>query len=151
MPAQSREDQSVDWPAIGRAVYDRRIELGMTRQQDLADRAGVHLNTVSRIERGTPSTRRNPTWPKIEEALRWPSGHIARLADSDGTADTKPFMIPEAAAAVIASAVREAVSAVEPDVTVRQAREIADATVAELRRREALPPDTSGLTPGAPE
>lgn len=148
MPAHSEDDESIDWPAIGRAVYDRRVEQGMERQQDLADRAGVHVNTVSRIERGTPSTRRNPTWPKIETALGWPAGHIARLAEAHGAAAARLYPIPEGLAGEIRDAVREAVSVIEPDVTVRQAREIAEAAVAELRRRDLLPPDTAGLTSG---
>ncbi len=43
----------------------------------------------------------------------------------------------------IRQAVREAVAAVEPDVTVRQAREIAEATIVELRRRKLLPEASS--------
>ncbi len=57
------DPEPADWKAVGRAVYLRRVELGMERQQDLAEQAGVHLNTIGRIERGVPSTRKNPTWP----------------------------------------------------------------------------------------
>lgn len=148
MPPRSEDEQPTDWEAIGKAVYDRRIELGMQRQQDLADRAGVHVNTISRVERGTPSTRRNPTWPKVEAALEWPPGYLARLAEAHEVPAAEPYPIPAGLAREIGSAVREAVAAVEPDVTVRQAREIAEAAVAELRRRGLLPPDTSGLTTG---
>lgn len=139
-----------DWRAIGRAVFLRRAELGMASRQDLAERAGVHINTIGRIERGAPLTRRGSTWDRLEAALRWPSGYLDRLARGKAIeADARP--IPEDAAAAIKSAVLAAVATVEPDVTVRQAREIAEAAVTELRRRELLPPDTAGLTSGTPK
>lgn len=141
MPDATADDRAVDWAAIGRAVYLRRVELGMSNQQALADRAGVHLNTVSRIERGTPSTRRSPTWPKIEAALDWAAGHIEHLADGSPTDAAPP--IGEDLVEDIAQAVRDAVAVVEPDVTVRQAREIAEAAIAALRRRKLLPPPSS--------
>lgn len=137
-------EPEVDWRAIGRAIYQRRTELGMTRQQALADAAGVHVNTISRIERGVPSSRRNPTWPAIEAALRWPAGHIAALAD--GTDEPVRELIPEGLTAEISRAVLDAITDAGPDLTVRQAREIAEGTIAILRRRGHLPSRTDGLT-----
>ncbi len=43
--------------ALGRIVYDRRIELGIS-QENLADQAGLDRTYVSGIERGI----RNPTF-----------------------------------------------------------------------------------------
>jgi transcriptional regulator with XRE-family HTH domain len=149
MPESSDLDDAVDWRAIGRAIFERRTELGMDRQLDLAERAGVHLNTISRIERGVPSSRRSPAWSKIEAALQWPGGHISRLADGE-SARSPDFPIPVAMAEEIERAVLAAISDVEPDVTLRQAREIGERTINELRRRELLPPRTAGLTSGSP-
>ncbi len=95
------DPEPADWKAVGRAVYLRRVELGMERQQDLAEQAGVHLNTIGRIERGVPSTRKNPTWPKIEAALQWPVGYISKLAG-----DSLELPIPEGAVDGIRQAVR---------------------------------------------
>lgn len=130
--------EPADWKAVGRAVYLRRAELGMERQQDLALQAGVHLNTINRIERGVPSTRKNPTWPKIEAALQWPVGYISKLAG-----DSLEMPIPESAVDGIRQAVRAAIDAVEPNVTVGQSREIADAVIMELRRQGLLTESTS--------
>lgn len=135
-----------DWREIGRTVTERRQELGMETQQDLADAAGVHVNTVSRTERGIPSSRRSPAWPKLEAALKWPAGHISRLADGY-TVSEHP--IPAEMGQEISQAVLAAVSDAAPDVTMRQARSIADGTVKELRRRGLLPSDTAGLTSGS--
>jgi transcriptional regulator with XRE-family HTH domain len=135
--------EPADWKAVGSAVYLRRVELGMERQQDLAERAGVHLNTIGRIERGVPSTRKNPTWPKIEAALQWPVGHIGKLAGGEA-GDSSDALIPESAADGIRQAVRSAIDAVEPNVTVRQSREIADAVVLELQRRGLLAEPPAG-------
>jgi transcriptional regulator with XRE-family HTH domain len=135
-----------DWHAVADAVRARRIELGMKERQDLAERAGVHLNTIGRIERAVPSTRRSPSWAKIEAALAWPPGHVLAIAEGRGG---QPSIIPAPAAAVIRDAVLAAVATIVPDVTAGRAGEIADEALAELRRRGALPPDTAGLTPGS--
>lgn len=145
--SEAGELETADWRAIGRAVYQRRNELGMKSQQALAERADVHVNTVSRIERGVPSSRRNPTWGAIEAALQWPAGHIARLADGEQL-EVAGNAAPTSLAAEIEQAVFAAISDNAPDVTVRQARQIAEGAVAELRRRGVLPSNTSGLTPG---
>ena len=134
--------EPADWKAVGDAVYRRRVELGMERQQDLAERAGVHLNTIGRIERGVPSTRKNPTWPKIEAALQWPVGYIGKLAGGE-VDDSPDTLIPESAVDGIRQAVRNAIDAVEPNVTVRQSREIADAVIVELQHQGLLPTPTS--------
>jgi len=148
MDESSDQDNAVDWREIGRAIFQRRAELGMQTQKELAERAGVHLNTVSRIERGLPSSRRSPAWPKLEAVLQWPTGHISRLADG-GNSPAHAFPIPDAMAEEIERAVLTAVSQVAQDITVRQAREIGERTIEELRRQGLLPPRTGGLTSGA--
>lgn len=44
-------DQAVLLHALGARVHDRRLALGLSRQQ-VADRAGLHFNYVGGIERG---------------------------------------------------------------------------------------------------
>lgn len=119
------------WREAGLAVYDRRIELGMQSQSELAERAGVSLNSVSRIERGIPSKRRAPTWGPIERALGWPEGKIESMVEGR----TLEVLTADA----VRRAVLAAIHTVEPDLSIRQANEIAAETVAELRRGRLLP------------
>lgn len=63
---------------VGRAVADRRAELGFETQQDLADAAGVSLNTAALLERGK-SFPRAPNRIKFEDALQWPRGSLDAL------------------------------------------------------------------------
>lgn len=63
---------------VGRAVADRRAELGFDTQQDLADAAGVSLNTAALLERGK-SFPRAPNRIKFEDALQWPRGSLDAL------------------------------------------------------------------------
>lgn len=140
------DDAAVDWRMIGRAIYQRRAELGMKSQQELADAAGVHVNTIGRIERGVPSSRRNPTWPAIEAALQWPAGYISGLADGNAPPLPTVELIPESAAREISGAVVEAITDTDPDMSVGRAREIAARTITILRDRGHLPPNTAGLT-----
>ncbi|MGN2635474.1 helix-turn-helix domain-containing protein [Nocardia takedensis] len=53
--------------ALARAVYDRRIELGLT-QAELADRAGLTQAKISRIE-GSDTMPTLPLLAKLAEAL----------------------------------------------------------------------------------
>lgn len=122
------------WRKVGLAVYHRRIELGIETQRELADRAGVHLNTVSRLERGTPSKRRNPTWSAIEDALDWPEGMIADMA----AGRTRKSQV-ELTADAVRQAVIGAIHDMELNVTVPQANQIAAITVERLKRQGMLP------------
>lgn len=60
---------------VGRAVADRRAELGFETQQELADAAGVSLNTAALLERGK-SFPRAQNRIKFEDALQWPRGSL---------------------------------------------------------------------------
>jgi transcriptional regulator with XRE-family HTH domain len=119
------------WREAGHAVYERRIELGMQSQTELAERAGVSLNSVSRLERGVPSKRRSPTWGPIERALGWPEGKIEDMIEGRAS----DVLTAEA----VRQAVLDAIHDVEPDVTVKQANEIAGITIERLRQRKMLP------------
>lgn len=62
----------------GRAVADRRLECGLTTQRELADKAGVALNTAAMLERGHSFPRAGNA-RKIERALDWPAGMLTAL------------------------------------------------------------------------
>ena len=119
------------WREVGLAVYHRRIELGIETQQELAERAGVSLNTISRLERGVPSKRRNPTWAKIERALGWPEGKIAAMVAGQALGVITP--------AAVRQAVLDSIHEVGQDLTIRQAQEIAALTVERLKQQKLLP------------
>jgi DNA-binding XRE family transcriptional regulator len=74
--AEAREQRVL---RIGRAIEEHRGELS---QMELAQKAGVALNTVALLERGKtmpwPTNRR-----KIETALGWPTGTLTAMF-SDG-------------------------------------------------------------------
>lgn len=82
MPAggsPEREDERAETLArIGEAVRERRLELEISSQAALADRAGVVTNTVAFLERGQKmpwmANRR-----KIENALGWPAGTLTAM------------------------------------------------------------------------
>lgn len=117
------------WEAVGRAVYRRRLKLGIRSQRELARHAGVAFNTVNRLEQGVPSTRRNPSWPAIEAALGWPEGRISDMVEGR---ETPPEPVPSAV--LIRQAVLGAVAEVRPDVTVQEAQAIADVTMKRLKQ-----------------
>lgn len=62
------------------AFAARRGDLGLT-QEEVAAKAGVALRTVQSLESTTKPTWPNPTTrARLERALGWPAGEIARLA-----------------------------------------------------------------------
>lgn len=67
------------WRALGRAVKARRVALRMS-QDDLAEKAGVGVNTVSNIEKGS-GPRRDLTLAAIEDALGWQPGSYLLVLD----------------------------------------------------------------------
>jgi hypothetical protein len=76
-----------DIARVGRAVTARRLELGMDTQKDLAERAGVALNTAAFLERGRTFPRQANA-RKLEIALEWPSGTLESLLhEQDQQAD----------------------------------------------------------------
>lgn len=63
---------------VGHAVAERRLECGLTTQRELADKAGVALNTAAMLERGHTFPRAGNA-RKIEQALNWPAGMLTAL------------------------------------------------------------------------
>jgi len=80
--------QMVDRPLARLDIYARRLEAGLTLQQ-LATRAGLHLSTVGRIERGWRERPRPDTLRRLEQALGAAEKHspipwYSRLDDTPG-------------------------------------------------------------------
>lgn len=123
-------DESV-WEDLGLALYRRRLELGIPSQRELAKRAGVHHNTVSKLELGQSWTRRGASWAKIEAVLELPEGWIA---DFVARRTAVPALTPDA----VERAVLDSIAEVTPHVTIRQARAVAKATVRQLEREGFL-------------
>jgi transcriptional regulator with XRE-family HTH domain len=77
---------------VGRAVIGRRLELGLASQRELAEKAGVALNTAAQLERGHTFPRRANAH-KLEQALQWPAGTLTALRRGE-TPPTVPTHTP---------------------------------------------------------
>ncbi|GAB5901261.1 helix-turn-helix transcriptional regulator [Mycolicibacterium mageritense] len=75
-----------DIARVGRAVTARRLELGMDTQKELAERAGVALNTAAFLERGRTFPR-PANARKLEIALDWPPGTLESLLHEQDQAE----------------------------------------------------------------
>ncbi|WP_326646635.1 helix-turn-helix domain-containing protein [Streptosporangium sp. NBC_01755] len=71
--ADDLRQREEDWPALARAVRDRRRELGIPTQEVAAWRAGMSQNTWQRVESGTPVSPRSLA--AVANLLGWDAGH----------------------------------------------------------------------------
>ncbi|MGH3970509.1 MAG: helix-turn-helix transcriptional regulator [Mycobacterium sp.] len=106
---------------VGRAVADRRVEVGFETQRELADAAGLSLNTAALLERGKSFPHR-ANRIKFEDALGWPRGTLDALR--------RGAPVPDAASAPAPERVLESVSAAAAARTDLQALTIAKAVAA---------------------
>lgn len=84
------EDRVPDWPALAQAINDRMQETGMT-QRELAERSGVSVATLRRIQSAFPQRRSPVTLAAISRALSWPDDHlrdVLRGGTGQATADS---------------------------------------------------------------
>lgn len=128
---------------VGRAVADRRVELGLETQRDLADAAGVSLNTAALLERGKSFPHRTNRI-KFEDALQWPRGTLDAVRRGGDVPQAAPPPPQAAGSAPAASATRTdlmaltiatAVAAIASsctEVLVRERSEQARATLHQL-------------------
>jgi len=131
-------DENV-WLDLGFAIYRRRIQLGIKSQRELARRAGLHHNTVGRLERGEPWAQRGGSWGQVEAALELPEGWISEfVANYPATGG------PALTAHAVEQAVLDSIAAIAPHVTIRQARLIAAATAKRLEEEGLLPNGRAG-------
>src|SRR3954452_22121624 len=109
--AEAIPDSGID-PAnarVGHAVADRRLEVGFATQRELAEAAGVALNTAAMLERGRTFPRRSNAH-KLERALQWPTGTLAALRRGEPLPGGKPPSTSQAQAAAAPTASSAAVS-----------------------------------------
>lgn len=66
------------WARLGDAIRRRRVALRLT-QEDLADKAGVSVNTIRNLEQGRRA--RELTLPRITDALGWVGGSYFLILD----------------------------------------------------------------------
>jgi DNA-binding XRE family transcriptional regulator len=81
---------------VGRAVADRRLERGIASQRELAETAGVALNTAAQLERGHTFPRRSNA-RKLEKALQWPVGTLAAIRRGEPVPSAQPPQVPTVA------------------------------------------------------
>jgi transcriptional regulator with XRE-family HTH domain len=73
-----------DWALVARVVNDQMAERGMT-QRDLAERSGVSVATLRKIQGGGEQQRTRATLASISRALGFPDDHLWRV--SQGASD----------------------------------------------------------------
>lgn len=74
-----------DFKRLGKAIEARRGELGLT-QAEFADRGGIALKTVSRLENGTADPRQK-TLGAVDRAAEWATGTALRITEGVEPAD----------------------------------------------------------------
>jgi transcriptional regulator with XRE-family HTH domain len=68
-----------DWVAVGTAIKERRVELGLT-QAALGGRARLSKQTIGDLENAKVRDRRSPhTLEAVSVALEWHPGHLAAV------------------------------------------------------------------------
>lgn len=130
------------WRELALRVISRRRELGMRTQKSLADAAGVSVATITRLESGREFKRRSSSWELIERALKWPDGYMERwVNDINATG----FLIRTSELSEIEPKAREAIKgalmATLPGVTVSEILKAESAAIKALRDRGLLPPE----------
>lgn len=72
-----------DWKRLGDAIRARREGLGMRRQQDLAEAAGVTRQSVQSLESGKEYKRWPESLDAVTKALGWNSDTVARYLNPE--------------------------------------------------------------------
>jgi DNA-binding XRE family transcriptional regulator len=141
-----------DWKRLGDAIKARREELGMRRQQDLADAAGISRQSVQSLESGNSGKgwkRTPPTLDPVRKALDWDPETVARYL-TPASQEAQNGVTPQLAEGMPARVVRElsAGQVVDTEVVelnipgtpfkfvgiLKQDASAADATPEEMRR-----------------
>ncbi len=79
-------EQDPRWAAAGNAVVNRRVELGMRTRAALAATTGLTVKTLGEIERGERGSYDPATLATVEQALRWPTGHLGAILSGGNVA-----------------------------------------------------------------
>lgn len=68
-----------DWASVAKAVNDRMHERGLT-QRELAERSGLSVATLRKIQHGQAQTRTRATLASLSRALGFRDDHLWRIA-----------------------------------------------------------------------
>jgi DNA-binding XRE family transcriptional regulator len=145
--ADSMPDSGID-PAnarVGHAVADRRLEMGFATQRELAEAAGVALNTAAQLERGRTFPRRSNAH-KLEQALKWPTGTLTALRRGEPVPGGQPpSTAPAPAVTAAPTAPSPAVSSVHAVAIASGVVNVAARAIQILLRHAADDPETGAL------
>lgn len=72
-------NEPTGWKRVGFAVKKRRLEVGLRRQRDLADKVGVDVRVINDIETGRRETYSIGTILQLERNLGWDDGSIEAI------------------------------------------------------------------------
>ncbi|OZE92476.1 hypothetical protein CH298_02785 [Rhodococcoides fascians] len=89
MDEQESERQG-DWARLGKAVVNRRIELGMRTRESFADTAGLSSRILSDIEKARKQSYSSGTLAQLEQALQWEQGSIESVLEGGTPVDLPP-------------------------------------------------------------
>ena len=70
------------WAEVTQAVNDRMAATGIT-QRELAEKSGVSLATLRKIQHGSEQSRNRSTLANISRALGFPENHLWQVATGD--------------------------------------------------------------------
>lgn len=129
---------------VGRAVADRRLNVGFSTQRELAEAAGVALTTAAQLERGHTFPRRSNAH-KLELALKWPSGTLAAIRRGEPVPGEPPPAVAQAPAVTGAPAASAGVSSVHAVAIARGVVNVAARAIEILLRHAGDDPETGAL------
>ena len=116
IPRAARVGVEKDWQAVSDAIKARLAELDMT-QAELAQRAGVSLETVRELQHNLRPRRRNPrTLAAVSTALDWPEDRLAVIVagkDPSGMLDADPVVAELAAIHAALAGISSRLDAIE--------------------------------------
>jgi DNA-binding Xre family transcriptional regulator len=78
-----------DWIAVARALNERMAALRLG-QQELAQRSGISVSTLRKLQHGAGRRVQNKTLAAISTALDWPADHLAAVLLADRTPPSSP-------------------------------------------------------------
>lgn len=136
------DDFWLQLPLPALIVY-RRQQLGFKTQQALAEAADVSVSTVARLEKDRPLLRHSRSWESLEKVLKLEPGFFERRMVE--TAQPTGYLIRASELREIEprarDAIKNALMATLPDVTVAQVKAAEAAAIKALREEGLLPPE----------
>jgi transcriptional regulator with XRE-family HTH domain len=73
-----------NWAAVAQVVNERMRERGIT-QRELAERSGVSVATLRKIQHGADQARNRSTLANLSRALGWPEHYLWQVSTNDSS------------------------------------------------------------------